>query len=66
MDGRACGSPRPSGTEPKIKYYLFAAQLPEPGKHFTPSEVASVRSAVQTSLANLWQALSANANSRLQ
>ena len=56
---------RPSGTEPKIKYYLFAAQLPEPGKSFALSEVAAVRESVQTSLARLWENLASDARARL-
>jgi phosphoglucomutase len=56
---------RPSGTEPKIKYYMFAAQVPEPGKFFTPAEVATARESASALLASLWQDLSADAEARL-
>ena len=56
---------RPSGTEPKIKYYMFAAQTPESGKTFTPAEVAAAREAVNHHLASLWQSLAADARARL-
>jgi phosphoglucomutase len=56
---------RPSGTEPKIKYYMFAANTPESGKAFAPAEVASARESVNASLASLWTALEADAKARL-
>jgi phosphoglucomutase len=56
---------RPSGTEPKIKYYMFAAQTPESGKAFASAEVASARESVTASLASLWTALEADAKARL-
>ena len=56
---------RPSGTEPKIKYYMFAAKTPESGQAFAPTEVASVRESVTASLASLWTALEADAKVRL-
>ena len=56
---------RPSGTEPKIKYYMFAAQTPEAGKSFTPAEVAAARESVTASLASLWRNLAADAKARL-
>lgn len=56
---------RPSGTEPKIKYYMFAAKTPESGHVFALAEVASVRESVTASLASLWTALEADAKVRL-
>ena len=56
---------RPSGTEPKINYYLFAAKTPESGQAFASAEVASVRESVTASLASLWTALEADAKVRL-
>jgi phosphoglucomutase len=56
---------RPSGTEPKIKYYMFAAKTPESGKAFASAEVASARESVTASLASLWTALEADAKARL-
>jgi len=56
---------RPSGTEPKIKYYMFGAKVPEAGKSFSPAEVAEARESVKSSLARLWENLSADAKARL-
>ena len=56
---------RPSGTEPKIKYYMFGAKVPRAGKSFTPAEVAEARESVKSSLARLWENLSADAKTRL-
>jgi phosphoglucomutase len=56
---------RPSGTEPKIKYYMFGAKVPGAGKSFTPAEVAEARASVKSSLALLWENLSADAKTRL-
>jgi phosphoglucomutase len=56
---------RPSGTEPKIKYYMFAAQTPTPGTSFTPAEVATARASVTAALASLWEQLGADAKARL-
>ena len=56
---------RPSGTEPKIKYYMFAAQIPESEKTFTPAEVAAAKESVNLRLASLWKSLAADARARL-
>jgi phosphoglucomutase len=56
---------RPSGTEPKIKYYMFGAKVPEAGKAFSPAEVSAARDATHSSLARLWENLSADAKVRL-
>jgi phosphoglucomutase len=56
---------RPSGTEPKIKYYMFAAEpLPE-GKTITSSELEPVKARVTASLDSLWKALKKDASDRL-
>ncbi len=56
---------RPSGTEPKIKYYLFASELPERGRVFTAEEVVAARERVRIALDQLWTALSEDAKARL-
>ena len=56
---------RPSGTEPTIKYYMFGAKVPGAGKTFSPAEVAEARESVKSSLARLWENLSADAKARL-
>jgi phosphoglucomutase len=50
---------RPSGTEPKIKFYLFAAEAPEPGD--IPASKARARSRLDAA----WQWLKADAEARL-
>lgn len=58
-DGRRC-SVRPSGTEPKIKYYIFGVEKPA-GHKMTPDEVAAARLRVQKSVGSLWDWLHADA-----
>jgi phosphoglucomutase len=58
-DGRRCAV-RPSGTEPKIKYYIFGVEKP-PGRKMTAEEVAAARSRVQASVDRLWDWLHADA-----
>jgi len=58
-DGRRCAV-RPSGTEPKIKYYIFGVEKPAAGK-MTPAEVAAARGRVQASVDRLWEWLHADA-----
>ena len=55
---------RPSGTEPKIKYYMFAAEKTS-GTAFTADELAVIKPKVAASLDRLWQALKADASARL-
>ncbi len=58
-DGRRCAV-RPSGTEPKIKYYIFGVEKP-PGQKMTAEEVAAARGRVQASVDRLWDWLHADA-----
>ena len=58
-DGRRCAV-RPSGTEPKIKYYIFGVEKP-PGRKMTADEVAAARVRVQDSIDLLWDWLHADA-----
>ncbi len=58
-DGRRCAV-RPSGTEPKIKYYIFGVEKP-PGRKMTPGEVAASRKRVGRSIDGLWDWLQADA-----
>jgi len=57
---------RPSGTEPKIKFYMFAAQVPEEGKSFTEDELAEIKPKVAASLQSLWTALQEGIAKRLE
>ncbi|HEX8295158.1 MAG TPA: phospho-sugar mutase [Chthoniobacteraceae bacterium] len=56
---------RPSGTEPKIKFYLYARQAPEAGKPFTSEELATIKGNVTTSLEQLWSWIQSDAEIRL-
>ena len=55
---------RPSGTEPKIKYYLFARRRPESGK-FTDDDLDRIEAEVEKHLENLWNWLRTGAEARL-
>jgi phosphoglucomutase len=62
-DGRSFAV-RPSGTEPKIKYYLYGKQQPAGGK-FTPEELAGAKAKVTASLKTLWSAIEKDIDVRL-
>ncbi len=55
---------RPSGTEPKIKYYLFARRQPESEK-FTDADLDRIKAEVEKHLEDLWNWLRKDAESRL-
>jgi phosphoglucomutase len=55
---------RPSGTEPKIKYYLFAQRRPQNGK-FDSAELGRIKAKVGEKLDSLWHWLQKDAQSRL-
>jgi phosphoglucomutase len=55
---------RGSGTEPKIKYYLFGARLPKNGK-LSREELASAKTEIGNRLNGLWNWLEKDANQRL-
>ena len=57
VDGRSFAV-RPSGTEPKIKYYLFAHG--EKG-----ADVATSKAAVEAGIDSLWKAIEADAHARM-
>jgi phosphoglucomutase len=54
---------RGSGTEPKIKYYLFAQRRPDESK-FSAGELAAIKAKVGARLQELWQWLRDDANNR--
>jgi phosphoglucomutase len=56
---------RPSGTEPKIKFYLFARRTPEGGKSFSREELAAIKNEVRKSLDDMWAWLQKDAEARL-
>jgi phosphoglucomutase len=55
---------RPSGTEPKIKYYLFARRKPE-GEKLTGADLDRIKAEVEKQLEDLWNWLQKDAESRL-
>jgi phosphoglucomutase len=55
-DGRSFAV-RPSGTEPKIKFYLF-------GKHTRGGNLVHNKEAIKSGLANLWSWIEADATHR--
>ncbi len=57
---------RPSGTEPKIKYYMFVARKPAAGATFSAPELAESKAAASASIASLWKWLEADARARLR
>ena len=56
---------RPSGTEPKIKYYLFARRQPE-SETFTNPDLDRIKAEVEKHLEDLWNWLRKDAESRLR
>jgi phosphoglucomutase len=55
---------RGSGTEPKIKYYLFAQRSPNEGK-FTTEELTGIKAEIQRHLESLWSWLQQDAQARI-
>jgi phosphoglucomutase len=55
---------RPSGTEPKIKYYMFAAEPLSDGKTISSSELETTKERVSASLDRLWKEVKADAEAR--
>jgi phosphoglucomutase len=55
---------RGSGTEPKIKYYIFAQRRPENGK-FTTEELNQIKREVHEGLEKIWNWVEKDANRRV-
>ena len=45
---------RPSGTEPKIKYYFFGRKIPVPGSRLPAADLPGIKSSVADQLQRLW------------
>jgi len=56
---------RGSGTEPKIKYYIFAQRRPEKGK-FTEKELDKIKREVRERLEKVWAFIEKDAHARLK
>jgi phosphoglucomutase len=63
-DGRRVAV-RPSGTEPKIKFYLFGRKEPAEDTRFSREELVPIKAEVSASLDRLWTELQADAHRRL-
>lgn len=63
-DGRRIAV-RPSGTEPKIKFYMFARREPAAGSRFTTAQLASIKAEVQASLESMWNWVRTDVEQRL-
>ena len=55
---------RPSGTEPKIKYYLFAQRKPE-NRKFSSAELNQIKTEGKEKLERLWEWLQTDAQPRV-
>ena len=55
---------RGSGTEPKIKFYLFACEKPPSGRRFSADELQAIKPKTVAFLDALWKAIEADARRR--
>lgn len=56
---------RPSGTEPKIKYYMFAHRKPKAGARFSAEELSAAKQEVERWIDRLWAWIEKDASVRL-
>ena len=63
-DGRSFAV-RPSGTEPKIKYYMFARHVPPAGQSLSKAQLTAAKASVSASLDTLWAYLEKDIDARL-
>lgn len=63
-DGRSFAV-RPSGTEPKIKYYMFGRSVPESGQNLSAEELAAAKAKVSAGLESMWAWLEKDIDTRL-
>ena len=63
-DGRSFAV-RPSGTEPKIKYYMFGRSVPAAGQKLSADELAAAKTKVSAGLDSMWAWLEKDIDARL-
>jgi phosphoglucomutase len=56
---------RPSGTEPKIKFYLYAHRTPDAGSLFTAEQLVTIKAEVRAALEALWTWIQSDVDLRL-
>ena len=56
---------RPSGTEPKIKYYFFGRKVPATGSSLPADELPSIKQQVKAGLQRLWAEVQADIAQRV-
>jgi phosphoglucomutase len=56
---------RPSGTEPKIKFYLFAKREPGADGKFSTDQLAAIKKEIASALESLWLAVQSDAEKRI-
>lgn len=56
---------RPSGTEPKIKYYFFGRKVPAAGASLPAAELPSIKQEVKAGLQRLWAEVQADIAQRV-
>jgi phosphoglucomutase len=56
---------RPSGTEPKVKFYFFASKRPAPGQKFDASKLPQIKAEVQAGIGSLWNVIQKDMEARL-
>ena len=63
-DGRSFAV-RPSGTEPKIKYYMFGRSVPAAGQKLSADELTAAKAKVTEGLSSMWAWLDKDIDARL-
>ncbi len=63
-DGRSFAV-RPSGTEPKVKFYFFASRRPEAGQTLPVADIARIREEVRAGIDRLWGVIKQDIQARL-